>query len=116
MLQSEWSDGGWTFDRSESEPLGVGELYVAGLEASPEQYGQWAAQWFKRQLRRKVVRREWDRPSSGSDSEPRSRTAAGPAAVRWIIYDPEHDLGSRGGLRWWRLMRQPPTREVVERS
>lgn len=115
-LQSEWSHAGYAFeDPPHPEHLYEGELYVSGLEASPEQYGQWAAQWFERQLRREVLRQEWDRRTSGSASTTPARPGR-PVAVRWIVKDPDHSLNSRGAFRWWRLMRQPPDREIVERD
>ena len=117
VLRSEWSNDGYAFDRPEQVLLGeAGEMFVAGLEASPEQYGEWAAQWFKRQLNRKVVRQEWDRPTQGLGPANSTRAGGDPVAVRGMVSDPERDLDSRGRLRWWRLMRQPPSRELVERG
>ena len=117
QLRSEWSSDGYAFDRpvpDEHKP-GQGELYVAGLDVSPEQYALFAARWFERQLRRRIVRQEWDRPPSRANVVA-SSGGSEPAAVRWMISDPEEELSTRGGLRWWRLMRQSPTRELTERA
>ena len=43
----------------------------------------------------------------------KARTAA---AVGWWLADPEEQLDSRGTFGRWRLIRQPPAREVHERS
>jgi hypothetical protein len=108
VLQSEWSSIEYSFDRPGAEPPDDEvELWVTGVEASPEQCGVWAARWFERQLHRPVVRRERDRPTSGVASLVPG-TTSGPVAVEWTVGEPDRILHSRGGLRWWWLPRQPP--------
>lgn len=115
VLQSEWTADAYEFDRPDFEaPDEETELWVTGVNASPEQCGRWAADWFERQLRRPVVRREWDRPSSGlSTLVP--WPSSGPAYAVWTIRQPDRYLDSKG-LTWGWLDRRPASREVVERA
>jgi len=89
------------------------DLYVVGVDADPEQCGRWAAAWFARQLRRPVVRREWDRPRTGLTTL-LPGPATGPAYVEWTVADPDRPLDAHGGLWSW-LARRPAAREVRER-
>jgi hypothetical protein len=63
LLQGAWGDDylldDWTGDLEE-------DLTVAGVAATPEQFAEWTAGWFARQLRRPVYRDEWSRPRSYS--------------------------------------------------
>lgn len=116
-LRSDWSQWPESFDENDDSfgaPDEETELWVSGIDATPEQCGVWAAAWFERQLRRRVVRREWDRPTSGLGTLiPADGT--GPVAVEWLIESPHGVFDSRGGFTWWWLMRRPPSRTVVER-
>lgn len=115
-LQSEWTGFDEPFEGLGYEsPDPETDLWVTGVEASPEQCALWSAAWFERQLRRPVKRREWDRPESGwSTLIPGSTTR--PAYVESTAYQPERALDRQGGLRWWWLEHQPPSREIWERS
>lgn len=115
-LQSEWTSFAYPFEGSGCEhPDPDTDLWLSGVDASPQQCGTWVASWFERQLRRPVRRLEWDRPSSGlSTLIPGSGRA--PAFVRWMVHEPEQQLDERGGLRWWWLQHQAPSREVWERT
>lgn len=118
VLQSAWSDTTYSFDDYEDPCGGPDEdvdLWVSGVDASPEQCGAWTAAWFERQLRRRVTRREWDRPPSGLSTLLPSAQTPGPVAVEWLVESPDGTLDSRGGFTWWWLMRRPPSRVVVER-
>lgn len=54
-LEGEWGDQ-YLLD---SHVYGRDGLTVFGLDASPEQFGTWAATWLRDQLRRPIERREW---------------------------------------------------------
>ena len=94
QLQGAW--GGdyllddWTGDLQE-------ELTVAGVEAPPEQFAEWTAGWFARQLRRPVYRDDWTRPRSYSI---------------WRFGDSEEVLQSRRPLL---APKRPPERSFRER-
>ena len=113
VLQSAWSRWPHSFDDYEMDgsPDEDSDLSVRGVDATSQQCAAWAAAWFERQLRRRITRREWDRPDSGLTRPAASR----PAAVEWLIESPDERLDRRGGLTRWRLMRQPPSRVVIER-
>lgn len=63
QLQGAWGDDhlmdDWTGDLED-------DLTVAGVDASPEQFADWTAAWFARQLSRPVYREEWSRPRTYS--------------------------------------------------
>lgn len=109
LLDSEWADR-YIFDGPEDPH----RLLVHGVAASPAQSGEWAASWIESQLRRPVVRREWDRPEAGLA---RLLPAASKkvAAIKWYLTDTNELLDGRQGLIWWGLVRRPPSREVEER-
>ena len=90
------------------------EMWVSGVEATPTQCAEWAVAWWSRQLRRPVIRQEWDQPTSGwgADLLGRQRERV---AVRWRLQNPEQDLDDRGTIKWWWLVRRRPAREVRER-
>ncbi|GAB2586726.1 hypothetical protein [Microlunatus antarcticus] len=114
-LQSEWTAFGYPFEGPGYEqPDPETDLWVSGVDASPQQFGAWAGLWFERQLRRPVRRVEWDRPASGLSTLIPGSTSE-PAFVRWMIDNPQQQLDERGGLKWWWLQHQPPSREVWER-
>ena len=91
------------------------DLWVSGVEATPEQCGAWAAAWLERQLNRPVCRREWDAPATGWSTLIPRRRPGSPALVEWTVGEPEEMLDLRGEIPWDWLRRQPPTREVWER-
>jgi len=96
-------------------PSGLaGEMWVSGVEATPTECAQWAVAWWSRQLRRPVIRQEWDEPKSAWRSDPAYRERQRVAA-RWRLEDPDQSLDDRGTFRWWWLVRRPPTRVVRER-
>lgn len=110
LLQSEWGDN-YVFDR----PADGDQLWVSGVVASARECGTWAASWLERQLRRPVARREWDRPKGGlTRFIPTAFDSV--AAVEWRFLDNGECLDTRSGLAWWWLTRQPPDREISERS
>jgi hypothetical protein len=114
-LQSEWTASPKPFEHLYELPDEETDLWVQGVEAAPEQCGDWAAAWFERQLRRPVLRREWDRPRSGvSTLIPGSFDA--PALVEWTALQPDQSLDTQGGLPWDWLKYRPPSREILERS
>jgi hypothetical protein len=81
-----WDD----YDKRDPEHLCVPTSGVA-----PEDAAERAAQWVKEQLRRPLVRQEWDR---------RGRTAA----RRWVLTDTGRVIGSRGSM--FRHGRRAPDR------
>lgn len=117
VLASRWADERYPPDLDDYDleaPDEEVDLWVSGVDASPEQCGAWAAAWLERSLRRPVRRREWDRPRSG----PSTLLPGGsgrPALVEWTVGAPEHVLDAQGDLVWGWLRRQPPSREVQER-
>ena len=120
-LRSRWGSGPVDFngdgdyDDCCGPPDEDTDLWVSGVEATPEQCGGWAAAWLERQLHRPVVRREWDAPTTGwSTLIPRRRPGSA-ALVEWALGDPKEVLNLRGDIPWDWLRRQPPTREVWER-
>ena len=82
-LQSEWTAFAYPFEGPGYErPDEETDLWVTGVDASPQQCGQWARAWFERQLRRPIRRIEWDRPASGlSNLDPRVNWQAGVCEV-----------------------------------
>jgi len=54
-LEGEWGDK-YLLD---SHVYGRNGLTVFGLDASPEQFGVWAANWLRHQLQRPIERRDW---------------------------------------------------------
>lgn len=116
-LTSVWTAGltpKTEFDDYDAPSGDPGEMWVSGVEATPTQCAQWAIAWWSRQLRRPVIRQEWDQPKSGWGSGLLERQREG-VAVRWQLEDPEQALDDRGTLIWWWLVRRPPAREVRER-
>ncbi len=83
-----WDD----YDERDPEHLCVPTSGVA-----PEDAAERAAQWLREQLRRPLVRQEWDR---------RGR----PAARRWVLADTGTVIGSRGWM--FRHERRTPDRVV----
>lgn len=72
-------------------------LHVDATALTPERAAEVAAGWLARQLRRPLVRQEWD------------RRALGPA-LRWVLTDTGTVLGSRG--RVLGRARRPPDRVI----
>lgn len=95
-------------------PDDLSQLMIRGLEASAEQCARWAVDWLEAQLRRPVVRREWDRPPVAL--APILPTVSGNiAAVEWWFTDADEGISYRESLIWWRLVKRPPDREIIER-
>ncbi|WP_375422978.1 hypothetical protein [uncultured Friedmanniella sp.] len=113
VLQSAWSRYA-RFDDPYEPPDEETELWVSGVDATPEQCSLWAAAWFERQLSRRVVRREWDRPEAGL-STLLLAADSGPVFVEWTIEAPDGVIDSRGRFVWSWLTGRPPSRTVVER-
>lgn len=70
VLTSHWMSESYDVDRDDYDydfesPDDEFDLWVSGVEATPERCGLWAAAWLQRQLRRPVCRREWDAPTTG---------------------------------------------------
>lgn len=108
-LRGEWANEYW-FDG----PTGaVQDLIVNGIDASPVQYGQWAADWFHRQLSRTVVRQEWEEQATplfgARPGAPRV------ASRRWIIGGGDDVLDQNGSWFGRSLLKRPPDRVVTER-
>lgn len=110
LLQAELGDD-HLFD---AEPDNPSHLLVSGVRASAEQCAGWAADWLETQLRRPVVRREWDRPP-GRLAAMLPAVDGNIAAVEWWFANPDERVDYRGSLVWWRLMKRPADREVIER-
>lgn len=116
LLQSSWSTevqlgtqpGGY------DGPSNDNELWVSGIAAGPALCAEWVTAWLGRQLRRPVTRKEWDRPATGPGAGLFGRPRLS-AVVEWSLGDPDEFLWDRGTFGRWRLMRQPPSREVSER-
>lgn len=112
---------GWSSSAQLDVPVGAydgpsndQDLWVGGIAAPPTLCAEWASAWFVRQLRRPVVRREWDQPESGRGAGLFGRRGES-VAVEWWLTEPELYLEGRGTFgRWW-LTRQPPSREIHER-
>ena len=96
-------------------PTGDSDLWVSGVAAEPMVCAEWVTAWLKRQLRRRVTRREWDQPATGPGAGLFGRTRPS-AVVEWSLGDPDEFLWDRGTFGRWRLMRQPPSRVAVERQ
>lgn len=109
LLESEWGDE-YLFDGPSDEI----RLVVNGVETTPQQCAEWTAAWFENQLLRRVVRWEWDRPSSGVGRVlPAYNDSL--AAVEWRFGDTKELLTSTSGLVWSWLTRTSPSRQVLER-
>lgn len=108
LLKAEWGDD-YLFDGVVTEGL-----VVNGVDASPEECASWTAAWFERQLRRPIVRREWDRPTSGLARLLPSHTEC-LAVVEWWFGDTEEHLWSTRGFGWSRLTKTSPSRRIEER-
>ena len=106
LLDAEWA-GEYFFDGPPDDEVGK-------LRGSPSECGVWAAAWIEEQLRQPVTRREWDRPA-GVLARLLPGESDTVAAVEWRYADTNDLMEDRGTLTWWWLVRQPPSREVVER-
>jgi hypothetical protein len=95
-------------------PEDASGLFVSGVAASAEQCALWTAEWLERQLRRPVVRREWDRPVSGA-SRLLPAHSKSVAVVEWWFSDTEEMLSTTGSLAWSWLTKKSPSRQTMER-
>ena len=101
-LLSDWSDGMVSSDLvgGYDGPSNDTDLWVPGIFAPPSVCAGWVSAWFKRQLARPVVRREWDQPASepGASLLGRARKSA---AIEWYVTEPDEYLGGRGTFGRW---------------
>lgn len=111
VLQAELGDD-HLFDAAPDNPS---HLLVSGVQASAEQCAEWAAHWLETQLRRSVIRKEWDRPSGGLAAL-LPTVQGNVAVVEWWFINADERIDYRDHLAWWWLAKRPPDREVVERA
>lgn len=108
-LRGEWANE-YVFDALSATDF---DLVVNGVDASPAQYGHWAADWLRRQLSRPIMRQEWD-------EQPHSILVRGDSSVRrvssrrWVFDDTNDTLDEDGSWfgRW--LFKRPPDRVLTE--
>lgn len=108
LLQAEWGEA-HLFDGGP-----IDGLFVTGIDALPEQCASWTATWFEQQLQRPIVRREWDRPTSGPARILPSHTPS-VAVTEWQFSDTGECLWSTSAVVWSHLMKTPPSRVIEER-
>ena len=109
LLHGEWGNK-YLFDG----PTDSGDLVISGLDASPSECAAWTAAWFEKQLRRPIVRWEWDRPTTGAARFLPSYSKS-LAVVEWRFGDTGDVLMSTSSLVWRSLIKTPPSRQIEER-
>lgn len=100
LYNPEWLGAYWGCshlwdDYDENDPE---HLYVSTPGFAPEDAAELAAHWLAEQLRRPLVRREWDRRGH-------------PSAHEWVLTDTGTVIGSRGWV--FRRARRAPDRVIL---